>query len=343
MKPLYKLMAQRFSKDEIEEMAYDLGSIELTERTKSGMARELFEATSRRLRLDDLYAQINQRNNQLDLKPYLYELIAAVFEEGEMVRLCKKLGVDSLGLGLDEDGFVGWDYDAYLKRNKSWILQEQMEKQEQWTRLLDEIQALKPGLKLDMFNGSQIGFQSEDQAKAIPITGETRPPKQAPGAKTIIHQYFYRDVNEVKVGNEIVHGDKVGGDQVGGDKVGRDKTSVGNITDASGVAIGSEAGAAVSSGGSREDFNALLQTIVKAFEAVKDQLPAGDAKDVADELQDLQGLAAKEKPNSRRLERKLKNVAEIISESGAPTGAADRITVELQQAMEMAQALFGET
>lgn len=61
------------------------------------------------------------------------------------------------------------------------------------------------------------------------------PPADAPTGN-VIHNYYQGDV---------VQGDKVGGDKVGGNKVGGDNIEIGSIADSSGVAIGKESSAEV--------------------------------------------------------------------------------------------------
>jgi hypothetical protein len=166
------------------------------------------------------------------------------------------------------------------------------------------------------------------------------------------YQYFYGNVEKVQMGDEIIQGDKVGGDKVEGDKIGRDVVNISGVSGGVVSVGGDAAGGDLYRAGrdmqinpadpaSREEFKQLLQTIVAQFEAIRDQLPAGDADDAANDLADAQQLAAAAEPDGRRLIRKLSSVAQIITAAGGAVAAAGQLAPVLQQAVKIAQSLFG--
>jgi hypothetical protein len=201
------------------------------------------------------------------------------------------------------------------------------------------------------------------EAASRPLAAAGTSPAAVAGQGTVINQYFYGNVESVQMGDENIQGDKVGGDKVGGDKVGGDKVGgdkagrdVVNISGVSGGAIsvgGDAAGGDLYKAGrdmqigptdqaaSREQLEQLLHTILAEFEAIRDQLPAGDAADAADDLADAQQLATAGEPDGRRLIRKLSGAADIITAAGGAVAAAGQLAPVLQQAVKLAQSLFG--
>jgi len=118
------------------------------------------------------------------------------------------------------------------------------------------------------------------------------------------------------VGGSIITGDKntvtqVGGDFVQGDKVSGDKISVGDITDSTGVAIGPNAQAQVQQGVSGAELAALFQAVYQKVEA-RPADPDVEKEEIVAQVQQIEAeVTAQEQPNEKKLERWLRNLANM--------------------------------
>ena len=113
------------------------------------------------------------------------------------------------------------------------------------------------------------------------------------------------------VQGDEVHGDKIGGDKVAGDKVEGDNISVGNITGATGVAIGRGAQAHVQQGiggGELAEFFKIVHQRVQE----RQEDPNVDRSEILAEVQKIEAEATqKAEPNENKLERWMKNLADM--------------------------------
>ncbi|WP_420640881.1 caspase family protein [Candidatus Leptofilum sp.] len=111
-------------------------------------------------------------------------------------------------------------------------------------------------------------------------------------------------------GDEI-HGDKIGGDKVAGDKVEGDQISVGNITGATGVAIGRGAQAHVQQGVSGGELAEFFQKVHQHIQQ-RPEDPDVDKSEIEAEVQKIEAETTQnEEPNENKLERWLKNLASM--------------------------------
>jgi hypothetical protein len=115
----------------------------------------------------------------------------------------------------------------------------------------------------------------------------------------------------VNVGGEHHTGDRVEGDKVGGDKVGGDKTTVGNISESKGIAVGREASATVTEthGLSDEALAKLFDTIYQQVES-NPALSTQEKDDVKADVDDLKAEADKDPADVDEsfLARRLRNI-----------------------------------
>lgn len=338
MERLYQIIERHFSQSEIEGLASDLGLYVPSNSESSAMARELFLGARRNLRLDALFDEVHRRKAALtlDLRPNLYELIAGTFNEQEAAELAQRLELDRADRGLSAAGLVGWNNDEHFKSQKARRLQETAEQQGIYEVLLSEMERIRPGLNLAVF-----------QQGAAKVKGEN-----------------YQQSKEQQGMGDTIYGDKVGGDKISGDKIGGDKVS-GDKNVYEGITIsGISGGSAVSIGGDavvgtqvkdvqgnvtigegrppdREALLALLALIQKEMAAIRSELSERDAQEAAETLQAVQEEVQKEAPASGWIIRKLKNVAEIAGAAGMATAAANHLGAHIQQAVQIVQALFG--
>lgn len=347
MDRLHKLIATYFSQNEIRELADELG-VYVGEAAPATMALDLFGAASRRLRLDALYTLVNRRRPDLDLRPFLYELIAVSFNQDEMQVLCRDLGVDTPDLGFDPNGLRGWDHDNYIKRTKSRELQDYMYGQEKRAALLDALSRAKPGLGLGAFVAPQA-IEPLGKSPAGPVD-ENGAEKSGPTVIYRIEGDYVVGQKGDTVGADKIGGDKVGGDKIGADKIGGDKVGRDVIKDDIGISTsgGSDAGlsedASVDFEGqaSEEEFSVLIQTIVQEFQGIRSELAEEDAEDAAADLHDIQKMMAQPQLNSGRLARKLANVAAIIAGTRGLADDSSQLSSHLRQAIEMSDAALDD-
>jgi hypothetical protein len=146
MQLINHIIAKHLSSDEMKEIAYTL-DVYLPQGSPSSMARELVDGARRQVRLDKLFSHLKNKRPQLDLTPHLHELIASTFTAEEMLQLCRLLGLDKQGSGLDMDGLVGWTSELYYRREKAKLAQERSET----AAFLQAISQVKPELDLSAF------------------------------------------------------------------------------------------------------------------------------------------------------------------------------------------------
>jgi len=115
----------------------------------------------------------------------------------------------------------------------------------------------------------------------------------------------------VNVGGQHHTGDMVQGDKVDGDKVGGDKTTVGDISESKGIAIGRDASATVTEthGLSDEALLKLFDTIYKQVKTNTD-LSTQEKDDVKADVDDLKAEAGKDPTtvDESFLARRLRNI-----------------------------------
>lgn len=140
------IIAKHLSSDEMLSIADILGFY-VGQGSPDRMARELVEGAQRRVRLDTLYKLLKGKRPELDLTPHLHELIASTFTPEEMLELSRLLALDSQGIGLDAEGLIGWTSDAYFRRQKARLAQDETET----AALLEAVRQVKPGLDLSAF------------------------------------------------------------------------------------------------------------------------------------------------------------------------------------------------
>ncbi len=130
-------------------------------------------------------------------------------------------------------------------------------------------------------------------------------------------------------GDKNIQGDEIHGDKVSGDKVGGSKISVGNISNAQGIAIGDGAQVTLSHvqqqignmSNPNDAEKEALQNLIKQLEAALAKVPAAhkdDAEAVSQTTEALVAMAASEKPNKTMLQitgeglkQAARNLAEI--------------------------------
>ncbi|MCP4424852.1 MAG: hypothetical protein GY803_10195 [Chloroflexi bacterium] len=120
-----------------------------------------------------------------------------------------------------------------------------------------------------------------------------------------------------------VSGDKIDGDKIGGDKVDGDKTTVGNITDSTGIAIGRKAKSEVTQGVSGAELAALFQPVYQKIDArAKD--PKVGKKAIKKQVRKIEKETAQAEPDETKLEKwigKLANMApDIVDVMAASLG-----------------------
>ena len=95
------------------------------------------------------------------------------------------------------------------------------------------------------------------------------------------------------------------------------------------------------SGGSSEDFRALLAELRQQLAAMQAQgMSAGDSADVEAELSEVEDLTQRPDPPAKRIVRALENVKDILEAAGVTAAAAITAMPLVNQAIQMAQTLF---
>lgn len=346
MERLYQIISRHFSQREIANLAADLGIYVPSNVDPNSMARELFSGARRNLRLDALFNEIQRRKAalKLDLGPNLYELIAGTFNEAEAAELTRNLGLDTLNGGLDANGLIGWNNDDFFKNKKAQTIQETALKQGQYETLLTEMKKIRPSLDLTVFQQSVLG-QLTPQGTEDPSKPARKPSINTADVPPQTVQYIIN-----------VFGDNILGDKVGGDKVGGDVYKDINASDVSGSSISfgreSEASTQVKDvegdviiGGQgnapdREALLRLIELINQDLEAIKTDLQERDAREAAEDLQQVKEEIQAEKPDGSWITRKLNDVVEIVEAAGVATAAASQLGPHVQQAIQIVQSLF---
>ena len=351
MERLYQIIERHFSRSEIEGLATDLSIYVPPNSDPAVMAQELFLGARRNLRLDVLFDEVHRRKAalRLDLRPNLYELIAGTFTEQEAVELVKRLGLQHWNPELSAAGLAGWSSsDDHFRTEKARILQETAEQHGIYGALLTEMNHIRPPLNLAVFQ--QTATHTNENVARF---GKSR--IDLPNRLT----------EEQKGMGDTIYGDKVGGDKIGGDKVGGDKisghknvykgTTVSGVSGGSALSIGGDAvvgpqvkdiqgDVTIGGEGKRPDRDTLLALLVllqQDVAAIQSELGQRDAQEAAETLQAVQEEIQKETPTSGWVIRKLKNVAEIAAAAGVATAAANQLGAHIQQAVQIAQSLFG--
>jgi hypothetical protein len=344
MDRLYQIISRHFSQSEIANLASDLGIYVPSNADPTSMARELFSGARRNLRLDVLFYEVYSRKAdlKLDLHPNLYELIAGTFSEQEAAALARKLGLDRLNAGLDAGGLIGWNNDDFFKNRKAKTLQETAEKQNKYEALLVEMKVIRPSLDLTIFQ------QSMPERAGGQGNGEPPPPEQQQPGKTA--EGMPQTVQYI----QNIYGDQYGGDRVEGGKAGGNLFKDINITGVSGSAISLGGDAVVETtikdiqgdittggDGGREALLLLIEQINQELAAAKSELRERDAQEAAEDMQEVSKELQAEKPDGSWIIRKLNNVAQIAGAAGAAVSAANQLGPHIQQAIKLAQSLFG--
>jgi hypothetical protein len=164
-----QVIAQYLNPDELKEIGQQL-DIWVQDSSPDTMARMLVEGARRKMRLDTLFNLVKEYRSDLDLAPNLHELVANTFRREEMLDLCRRLGLDSKGLGLDENGLIGWDHDRYLQRKKAELAQEQSGT----AAFLQAVAQVKPDLDLTAFGQTA---EPPPAASPTPANNQSLPPK----------------------------------------------------------------------------------------------------------------------------------------------------------------------
>jgi hypothetical protein len=310
MERLYQIISRHFHPSEIAILAADM-SLYVPNTDPNSMARELFSGARRNLRLDYLFNEIGRRKAalNLDLGPNLYELIAGTFNEAEAAQLARNLELDQLNADLSANGLIGWNNDDFFKNKRAQTLQETALKEGKYEALLAEMKSIRPSLDLTVFEKSvlqQIDAQKDGQPSI---------------SRDKLHPQTIQYIQNI-YGN-VIWGDNVAGDKFGGDKVAGDKAG-GDII--------------------HNDINGLLtliEWINKDLDAIKADLRERDVREAAEELQDVKKELDAENPDGLWIARKLNNIAQIAGAAGAAAAAANQLGPHLQQAIQMAQSIFG--
>ncbi len=96
-------------------------------------------------------------------------------------------------------------------------------------------------------------------------------------------------------------------------------------------------------GGAPEDFHALLAELRELLATLQVQggMSADDSADVEAELDEVEELTQRPDPPARRIVRALENVKDILEAAGVTAAAAITAMPLVNQAIQMAQTLFG--
>ncbi len=96
------------------------------------------------------------------------------------------------------------------------------------------------------------------------------------------------------------------------------------------------------SGGSPEDFRALLAELRQQLAALEAQgVSAEESADAQAELDQVEELTQRPDPPAKRIVRALENVKDILETAGVTAAAAITAMPLVNQAIQMAQTLFG--
>lgn len=310
MERLYQIISRHFHPNEIANLAADL-NLYVPNTDPNSMARELFSGARRNLRLDYLFNEIDRRKAalNLDLGPNLYELIAGTFNEAEAADLARSLELDQLKSELTVNGLIGWNNDDFFKNKRAQTLQETALKAGKYEALLAQMKRIRPSLDLTVFEKSVL--QKIDAQK------NGRPTIERSNLQPQVVQYIQNIYGNVIWGDNVA-GDKFGGDKVAGDKAGGDIIH----NDISGLMT-------------------LIEWISKDLDAIKADLRERDVREATEDLQDVKKELDAENPDGHWIARKLNNIAQIAGATGAAATAANQLAPHIQQAVQLAQSIFG--
>ncbi len=346
MERLYQIISRHFSQSEISNLAADLGIYVPSNADPRSMARELFSGAKRNLRLDILFYEVHSRRpGLLDLGPNLYELIAGTFNETEAAELTRNLGFDSLNVGLDANGLIGWNNDDFFKNRKAQTIQETALKQNKYTALLAAMKQIRPALDLTVFEQSVLRDIDSQRSGTSSQSGQPASINPANLQPQIV-QYI-----------QHIYGDNVLGDKIAGDKAGGNITKDVSVSGASksAISVGGDATANIQAKNVEErvtvenrssPFQAALMVLLDQINgelaAIKSELDPADAEDIIDNLDEVKEELLKEQPNGKRVTRKLDYITVIVQDSGIDPATGNQLGSRIEQAIQIANIFNGE-
>jgi hypothetical protein len=194
-KALHRVMAERFSLDQIADLCTELGVDfeNLGGTGKSGKAREMVGSVRRKYGgTDGLIATLADYLPDLDLQPYLYLLIQENFSSGdEMKALCESYELDCKRLLLDELGLFNYSSLPNYLSQQALVLQKQLESLNRVGELVLALRNKNPLLNLESFE--RLIVEESPSAIADPVSaGEQSTPASETGSPMAYENFDLR-------------------------------------------------------------------------------------------------------------------------------------------------------
>jgi hypothetical protein len=190
-KQLYQLIAENFELDELKPLCRQLhvDYDDLSGSTKTLKVLSLQDYFSNRVQIHDLLAEVHRQRQRLNLKPYLYLVIAEQFAgETEMVQLLKHFGIEPRNFGGQEK--FAWGSEPW-RLQKAEALQKELEGKGQVDQLLQQLKQRNESLDLAFYTDDPSKQPATSPTTTRPQTNQTTTPTTQP-------QYENFDINITK-------------------------------------------------------------------------------------------------------------------------------------------------